>query len=192
MRVPPNLSRPLGVALLAVVALLPAGCARGGTVVAHTITAQSSGAARPPSAPATPAVVPASLKFTGTTLDGKPFDAAGLAGRPVILWFWAPWCATCLGQGSSVNELAKQYTGRVSLVGVAGLDQSTSAMKDFVSQAEVGDVPHLNDRAGVLWKRFAIKEQSTFVMINRSGAVMQTGYMDSVTLADWASYLDRH
>lgn len=32
----------------------------------------------------------ASLDFTGTTIDGAPFDAATLAGTPVILWFWTP------------------------------------------------------------------------------------------------------
>lgn len=32
----------------------------------------------------------AALDFTGTTVEGAPFDAATLAGTPVILWFWTP------------------------------------------------------------------------------------------------------
>jgi hypothetical protein len=80
----------------------------------------------------------------------------------------------------------------VNVVGVAGLDQSAKAMKDFVAEAEVNTITHLDDRAGALWKRFGIKEQSTFVMISRSGEVQQTGYQDSVTLIDWAAYLDQH
>jgi thiol-disulfide isomerase/thioredoxin len=193
MRVPRLLPVSLVVAVLAATALLASGCGRNVTAVARTVNAKPSGASATPSAPPTrPVTVPASLTFTGTTLDGKAFDAATLAGRPVILWFWAPWCATCLGQGASVSDVAARYSGRVSLLGVAGLDQSTKAMNDFVTQAEVGTVPHLNDKAGVLWKRFGIKEQSTFVMINRSGAVMLTGYMDSVTLDEWAAYLDKH
>ncbi len=31
-----------------------------------------------------------SLDFTGDTVDGAAFDAAELAGAPVVLWFWAP------------------------------------------------------------------------------------------------------
>lgn len=30
------------------------------------------------------------LAFSGTTVDGAPFDAGELAGTPVVLWFWAP------------------------------------------------------------------------------------------------------
>src|SRR3712207_8342970 len=39
-----------------------------------------------------PAAAPAAgvLAFTGRTLDGAAFDAAALAGRPALLWFWAP------------------------------------------------------------------------------------------------------
>jgi thiol-disulfide isomerase/thioredoxin len=136
--------------------------------------------------------VPATLKFTGTTLDGKPFDAAMLTGGPVILWFWAPWCTTCFGQASSVNEMAARYGRRVTLLGVAGLDQSVPAMQRFVAEGETGNIQHLDDRTGMLWKRFGIAEQSTFVLINRAGTVMATSYLDSATLEDWAAYLDQH
>jgi hypothetical protein len=30
--------------------------------------------------------------FAGTTVEGKPFSGASLAGKPTVLWFWAPWC----------------------------------------------------------------------------------------------------
>jgi thiol-disulfide isomerase/thioredoxin len=193
MRVRPVLLRTMAGSLLAVLALLPAGCGRADAVLTRGVSANQSGGPSPAvSVPAGPVVTPASLKFTGTTLDGKAFDAASLAGRPVILWFWAPWCATCFGQGPTVAKLADMYRGRVSIVGVPGLDQSTAAMKDFVKQAEVGNVPQLNDRTGAVWKKFGIKEQSTFAMINRSGEVMQTGFQDSVTLTQWAAYLDGH
>ena len=183
------------VPLFVAVALLATGCAGGEAASARTLAPNPSAPGSNPAATSTPPAagpVPATLKFTGTTLDGQPFDAASLAGRPVILWFWAPWCATCFGQGSTVAEVAKRYAGRVSIVGVAGLDKSTKAMKDFVTEAEVGTITHLDDRAGALWKRFGIKEQSAFVMISRSGEVKQTGYQDSVTLVDWAAYLDQH
>lgn len=36
------------------------------------------------------AVPPDALAFRGSTVDGAAFDGAELAGRPVVLWFWAP------------------------------------------------------------------------------------------------------
>ncbi|WP_426512865.1 redoxin family protein [Dactylosporangium sp. McL0621] len=189
--------RRMMVPFLALLALLPAGCggvagpavpAAAAPATASALPAVSASRAQP----VVPAVVPDSLKFTGTTLDGKAFDAAKFAGGPVVLWFWAPWCAVCLGQASTVGDLAKQYDGKVAMIGVAGLDQSTNAMNEFVAQGEVGNVTHLNDQAGVVWRKFGIKEQSVFVMIDRSGKVMQNGYQDTVTLGKWVAYLDEH
>ena len=179
------------VPLLAGLVLL-AGCGGTGAASAPPAAPATSAGSASPIAPAVPAVVPDSLQFTGTTLDGKAFDAAKFAGRPVVLWFWAPWCAVCLGQASTVGDLARQYDGKVTMIGIAGLDQSSKAMDEFVVEGEVGNVTHLNDKAGVLWRKFGIKEQSVFVMIDRSGKVMLTGYQDTVTLGDWIVYLDKH
>jgi thiol-disulfide isomerase/thioredoxin len=201
MRVRPTLPTLLAALLLPVVLLGAAACGSGGppgkaswagpALAAQTggpsATAGAANSAAPYTGP-----VPDTLKFSGTTLDGSTFSAASLAGRPVVLWFWAPWCATCFGQAASVAKLAKTYSGRVNWLGVAGLDKSVKAMDKFVSEGEVGNITHLNDQAGTVWKKFGIKEQSTFVMINRTGKVMQTGWLDSVTLGDWITYLDKH
>jgi hypothetical protein len=39
---------------------------------------------------ATTAAAAGPLQFAGATVDGGRFDAATLAGTPVVLWFWAP------------------------------------------------------------------------------------------------------
>ena len=39
--------------------------------------------------PAPTAVRPAALEFQGSTVDGAAFDGGSLAGRPIVLWFWA-------------------------------------------------------------------------------------------------------
>ncbi|MDI5940032.1 redoxin domain-containing protein [Micromonospora sp. DH15] len=134
-----------------------------------------------PPTPAAPARVPDSLRFTGTTLDGKPFAAADLAGRPVGLWFWAPWCATCASQAWTVAEIAPQYRDRVPIVGVAGLGQRT-AMRDFVTEVELGGTLQLDDAAGKLWRRFEVVEQSTFLIIDRDGKVIHQGFLDGEDL----------
>ncbi len=49
------------------------------------------------------------LSFSGETIDGEAFEGASLAGRPAVLWFWAPWCPTCRGQIPQVTALASDY-----------------------------------------------------------------------------------
>jgi thiol-disulfide isomerase/thioredoxin len=127
--------------------------------------------------------VPKTLSFAGETLNGGRFEAAALAGRPTVLWFWAPWCATCAGQASSITEVAEQYGDRLGVLGVAGLGDK-KAMDEFVSDLEVGAVTHLNDQTGAVWRRFKVTEQSTFVLIDRAGKVVHKGWLDHVDFTD--------
>ncbi len=121
------------------------------------------------------------LSFTGRTLDGAAFDAATLAGRPALLWFWAPWCATCASQAGSVTDVQAEYGDRLGVLGVAGMG-SNAEMKEFVSDLDVGAVRTLDDAAGAVWRTFGLTEQSTYVLVDRAGAVVMTGYLDDLQL----------
>jgi thiol-disulfide isomerase/thioredoxin len=152
----------------------------GGTGCGAAVVEPGAVAAAPGAAAA--AAVPKTLTFTGRTLDGAAFDGTALAGKPTLLWFWAPWCATCAGQAASVTDLKAQYGDRLGILGVAGMGDN-AAMREFVSDLEVAGVPHLDDEAGVLWRRFTIVEQSTFVLIDRQGTVQHTGWLDDIDLS---------
>ncbi|BCB74129.1 protein disulfide oxidoreductase [Phytohabitans flavus] len=170
--------------LAAAVAFGAGGCASGVTPNADWNDGKPAAADAKPAADQKPAdqkagPVPATLTFSGTTLDGKPFDAASLAGRPTVLWFWAPWCATCFGQAASVADMQAEFGQKVNLLGVAGLGDAKE-MKEFVTDGEVGNVTHLNDQAGSVWKKFKIAEQSTYVFLDRDGKVLSKGWMDSI------------
>jgi len=180
------------VAVLAAALLMLAGCAP--TPGTATEPVGDAGAAAGQSRPAAgktgePAdgradlPVPKVLSFTADTLDGRRYEAAALAGRPALLWFWAPWCATCAGQAPTVSELAGRYSDRLAVLGVAGLGDK-AAMDEFVTDLEVGAVTHLNDQAGSVWRRFKVTEQSTFVLINRDGKVVHKGWLDSVDVTE--------
>ncbi|MDG4796321.1 redoxin family protein [Micromonospora sp. WMMD1082] len=171
-------------ALLLAAAL--AGCGAGaeatGPAELPPTATPAVGAAPPPSTgPASPVPVPETLRFTGRTLDGAAFDAATLAGRPVVLWFWAPWCATCASQAWTVAEIAPGFRDTVPIIGVAGLGER-KAMTDFVTEFELGPVPQIEDREGALWRRFEVVEQSTFVIIDRDGRVIHQGFLDGEDL----------
>jgi len=165
--------------LLAAVVSLAAGCGVAAPeaapkAVAATVSAEPGGAKLA-------AAVPATLSFSGKTLDGAAFDASTMAGKPAILWFWAPWCATCASEAQSISDLAPLYKGRLNILGIAGLGDN-KAMHQFVSDLDVGDVPHLDDQAGAIWKKFRITQQSTYVFLDRTGAVVKTGYLDDLAL----------
>ena len=166
---------------IAAAALISGGCAAAPveTPQSAPITAVSL----PGTAPArVPAEVPATLRFTGKTLDGADFDAAGMAGRPTILWFWAPWCATCASQAGSVTSVLQEYGDRLGILGIAGMG-GNKEMHEFVSDLEVGGVRHLDDQAGVVWRKFGITEQSTYVLVDAAGRAVTTSYLDDQQLS---------
>jgi thiol-disulfide isomerase/thioredoxin len=114
------------------------------------------------------------LEFTATTVDGKPFDGRSLIGKPAVLWFWAPWCPTCLQQAPGVRKAVDQYGDRVAVVGVAGLAKAAE-MPDFIRMAKVESITNLSDEPGEVWKRFGITSQSIFVLIDATGTVTFRG-----------------
>lgn len=179
--------RRLALALVAPLAISLTAC--GGEA---TTAADDPGSTSAPGSPSDPASDPASdsaatdsaerpdaavpelLDFTSTTVAGEAFEGASLAGRPVVLWFWAPWCPTCRGQIPQVEELAAGYGDEVSVVGIGSLD-SAEAIADFAGDVE--GITHLEDADGVLWKRFGVTEQSSFVVLDADGEVaFEAGY----------------
>ncbi|WP_328422180.1 redoxin family protein [Streptomyces sp. NBC_00443] len=120
--------------------------------------------------------VPEALNFSGTTVDGKPFDAKSLAGKPTVLWFWAPWCPKCRAQAAETAKVAADYAGKAHVLGVAGLDKN-AAMMDFVAETGTDSFPHLSDEAGEVWKRFEVTEQSRYVILDKDGKTVYEGVL---------------
>lgn len=116
------------------------------------------------------------LDFTARTVSGATFDGRTLAGKPAVLWFWAPWCATCRAQSGWVSALAEKYAGKVNVVGVGGLDQS-GAIREYGAQLK--GFPQLDDTRGEVWTRFGVIVQSSYVVLDRDGRIQHQGYLDN-------------
>jgi len=118
--------------------------------------------------PRTP-VLDASL----TTLQGAAFDPTTIEGRPVILWFWAPWCTICRGEGPAVAQVAAELEAEgsdVVLLGVPGRGE-TPEMDDFVADTGTGGITHVVDADGDVWRAYGVFSQPAFALITADGEV---------------------
>ncbi len=163
----------------------PTGAGPGATGAGTATTAGAGTGA--PSAPAAPssgtgAAVPEILRFTAATVDGTTFDAATLAGKPAVLWFWAAWCPRCRAAAGEVAAVSADYAGRAQVVGVAGLGSGREPMKKFVTDTNIGGFPHLADDKGAVWQRFGVTAQEYFVIIDSSGRVAHKGALTGAEL----------
>jgi thiol-disulfide isomerase/thioredoxin len=57
--------------------------------------------------------------FTAQDLAGRALDAKALAGRVVIVEFWATWCPPCRSTLSWLAEVKKRYGERVAIIAIA-------------------------------------------------------------------------
>lgn len=159
-------------------ALLVGGCGGDATDAVEPATGPpaSTGA---PSSGGTGGDVHEALTFEAETLDGEAFDGASLAGRPVVFWFWAPWCPKCQSEGPDVAKAAEKYGDEVSFVGIGGLEKDKNRLRGFVSRTGTGKLTHLDDRTGRLYSHFKVTSQSSFLFMAPDGKTSKdTGPLD--------------
>lgn len=181
-----KVARRLTVLALAVSAL--AGCGSAETPAAQSppvSTTTAPGTSASPGAASTPDA----LKFTATTIDGKAFDGASLSGKPVILWFWAAWCPKCKAKADDVASVQRDNSGKVAVIGVAGLGSGEDAMRKFATDNGIDGFPNLADDDGTVWKKFGVTTQEFFVVIDAAGTIVHTGTLSAADLKAKAAEL---
>ena len=75
--------------------------------------------ARAQAAPAPQAAIQELPALAITDLDGRAVTRADLAGRPVLVEFWATWCPPCRSTLGWLGELKKRHGDRLAIVAVA-------------------------------------------------------------------------
>lgn len=158
---------------LAVVAAVAAGCSAGSdtspSTVSPTATESTAAAAEPSAEGSDATTAPAQLDFTATTVDDETFSGQSLVGKPVAMWFWAPWCPVCQREAPMVAQAASNNP-EVTFVGVGALDQAP-AMREFVDKFAVGEFTQLADTDAAVWAKFGVTQQPAFAFITPAGEV---------------------
>lgn len=68
--------------------------------------------------------------FTKQVSDAD-FDSSVLkSSQPVLVDFWAPWCGPCLSIAPSLEKLAEQFAGKVTVVKV-NVDENPEVSSRF-------------------------------------------------------------
>jgi cytochrome c biogenesis protein CcmG, thiol:disulfide interchange protein DsbE len=101
--------------------------AAGAAGVAVLVVALGWGLAHPASQPAAAVLGRPAPNVVVQDLDGTPASLAALRGRPVVLNFWASWCAPCRQEEGPLKAAAQRLEGRVAFLGVDFHDSAAAA-----------------------------------------------------------------
>jgi len=96
--------------------------------------------------------------FAITTTDGLRISMDDLAGKVVLIDFWATWCGPCREALPHMREIAKKFQGQPLVVLSVSLDSDEQKWKDFVAKNTM-NWPQYRDGGftGPIAKKFAVE-----------------------------------
>lgn len=114
-------------------------------------------------------------KFDLRDLKGNPITLASLKGKPVLLDFWATWCAPCRKSMPELQELHEKYAARgFTVVGVA-IDEGPSAkskVTKYIAAKKFTYPIALDDGKHPAWEAFRVKAVPAAFLIDAKGQVV--------------------
>ena len=107
--------------------------------------------------------------FVAPLVGGGRLDLASLEGKPVVLVFWASWCAACRSEVPHVNLLARGVGEGAAVVGVnAGEDPAT--VEAAVRALGIG-YPVVVDADSTIARRYEARALPMVIVLDADGLV---------------------
>ncbi|AKU92893.1 TlpA family protein disulfide reductase [Vulgatibacter incomptus] len=108
--------------------------------------------------------------FVLRDLQGNPHRLADLAGRKVLLYFWAPWCGVCKAAAPNVASIAK--SGGADVLSVALDYRSRDEVERVAAEHGIPGPVLLGDER--IARDFAVNVYPTFYVIGEDGTIRRS------------------
>jgi thiol-disulfide isomerase/thioredoxin len=107
-----------------------------------------------------------------TTLQGEKYSLDAMAGKVVVIDFWATWCPPCVASVPELKDLRKKYsTDQLSLISIS-VDDDDSKWKAFIANKHM-DWPQYRDDDHAVVQVFAVHSFPTYLVIDGDGIIRE-------------------
>lgn len=107
--------------------------------------------------------------FEGKNLKGETVKLADLAGKIVVVDFWATWCPPCVAGLPKLAEMTAKHKADGVVFVAVNLQEEDSIVKEFLAEKKL-DINVVLD-AGEIMKKYKVEPVPQTVFIDRKGVV---------------------
>ena len=151
------------------------------------VASACGGSKKPPMTPTTDGdgkAGPAEVGKSAPDLSIKTVNGKGsvtlesLAGKIAVVDFWATWCGPCKQSFPKLEELAKQNSGKVQVIGIS-VDDKSDGVADF-AKANGATFPIGWDDGHTIAGRWKVDTMPTTYILDSTGKIrfIHAGYKD--------------
>ena len=110
--------------------------------------------------------------FALTTIDGRQITMDGLAGKVVLIDFWATWCGPCREALPHIREIARRFQGQPFAVLSVSMDDDDAKWREFVNKNEMTWLQYRDGRfTGPMATRFGVRAIPSTFSIDADGVL---------------------
>lgn len=103
--------------------------------------------------------------------DGGDFDLSKFRGTPVLVNLWASWCAPCIKELPTLQELeqAQAKEGRLGVIAVSQDMAPQGSIEAFLGERDIGRFAAYHDEKMELSSRLGIQVMPTTILYDAQG-----------------------
>ena len=118
-----------------------------------------------------------------TDIYGNPFDASVFNGKPAFINIWATWCNPCVMEMPHLDELAKEYADKITIIGLHS-EGMTVKDEELVPNEEKNEAARaLAEKLGLTFP-LVNPDVNLFVLMNDNRYGLQVQVLPTTWLVD--------
>jgi thiol-disulfide isomerase/thioredoxin/Tfp pilus assembly protein PilF len=110
--------------------------------------------------------------FQFTSMQGQQLSLQGLAGRVIVMDFWATWCPPCRESVPELKELTRKYPLKKLVLISVSADKDEQQWREFVAKKKM-DWAQYRDADKRIMNSFDIHSFPTYLVINGDGVIKE-------------------